>query len=473
MKIVKNYIYNASYQLLAIIVPLITSAYISRTLGPEGVGAYSFTNSIIQYFVLLANMGIGYYGNREIAYVRNDPKQMTRTFWEIQIVKTLLTICSYIIFVIFMFFYTRNKDYMWAQSLNLIAVAFDVTWLYQGIEDFKRIVLRNTLVRIIILISIFTFVRNNRDVIIYIILLGLSTFLGNLTLWPHLRRVLVPIKKIKLNPWKHMSPIFLLFIPQIATVVYLQLSRTMLGVMDSEVASGYYQYSDNLIRMVVTIVTATGTVMLPHVSNAFSNGNMQKVHSLLYKSFDFVSAISYPMMFGLAAVATTLAPKYYGPGYEPVGEAMMMETIIILMIGWSNVIGTQYLLPTKRTNYFTISVTIGAVVNMLLNFPLIYYWGLDGAVISTVISEAAVTLYQLIIVRNLFDLKKLFNANWKYLIVGIIMFTIVYSMNICLPASWGMIGLEIVTGIFLYIVGIIILRAPVIITLQEFLKKSN
>lgn len=471
MKIIKNYIYNASYQLLAIIVPLITSAYISRTLGPKGVGAYSFTNSIIQYFVLLANMGIGYYGNREIAYVRNNPKEMTQTFWEIQIVKTLLTICSYLLFIIFMFFYTRNKDYMWAQSLNLIAVAFDVTWLYQGIEDFKRIVLRNTLVRIIILISIFIFVKNDRDVMIYIILLGLSTFLGNLTLWPHLRKVLVFGNRVKLNPWKHISPVFLLFIPQIATVIYLQLSRTMLGVMDSEVASGYYQYSDNLIRMVVTIVTATGTVMLPHVSNAFSNGNMQKVQNLLYKSFDFVSAISYPMMFGLAAVATILAPKYYGPGYVPVGKAMMIETVIVLMIGWSNVIGTQYLLPTKRTNYFTISVTIGAIVNVLLNFPLIYYLGLNGAVISTVISEAAVTLYQLIIVRNLLNLKKLFNANWKYLVTGIIMFMVVYSMNIYLPTSWGMIGLEIVTGIFLYVSGIIILKASVIITLQEFLKK--
>ena len=141
------------------------------------------------------------------------------------------------------------------------------------------------------------------------------------------------------------------------------------------------------------------------------------------------------------------------------------------MIGWSNVIGTQYLLPTKRTNYFTISVTIGAIVNVLLNFPLIYYLGLNGAVISTVISEAAVTLYQLIIVRNLLNLKKLFNANWKYLVTGIIMFMVVYSMNIYLPASWGMIGLEIVTGIFLYVSGIIILKASVIITLQEFLKK--
>ena len=94
----------------------------------------------------------------------------------------------------------------------------------------------------------------------------------------------------------------------------------------------------------MALVTATGTVMLPHVANAVSKGNMREVNRMLYKSFDFVSAISYPMMFGLAAISLTLTPKYYGPGYNPVGPAMMIESIVILMIAWSNVLGVQYLL---------------------------------------------------------------------------------------------------------------------------------
>ena len=173
MKVIKNYLYNVGYQVLAIIVPLITSAYVSRVLRPEGVGANAFTNSIIQYFILFASMGIGYYGNRQIAYVRENRKKMAKTFWEIQIVKTIMTLASFIAFEIFMIFYTRQADYMWAQSINLVAVAFDISWFYEGIENFKVTVLKNSFVKIVSMIAIFVFIKNPSDVTLYIIFLAI------------------------------------------------------------------------------------------------------------------------------------------------------------------------------------------------------------------------------------------------------------------------------------------------------------
>lgn len=201
MRVIKNYLYNAGYQLLAIIVPLITSAYVSRVLRPAGVGANAFTNSIIQYFILFASMGIGYYGNRQIAYVRENRKKMARTFWEIQIVKTIMTLISYIAFLVFMLFYTRQAEYMWAQSINLIAVAFDISWFYEGIENFKVTVLKNSLVKIVSMIAIFVFIKNPGDITLYIIVLAVSTLLGNLTLWPNIRRDLPKINYKALKPW--------------------------------------------------------------------------------------------------------------------------------------------------------------------------------------------------------------------------------------------------------------------------------
>lgn len=276
MKVIRNYLYNVGYQVLAIIVPLITSAYVSRVLRPEGVGANAFTNSIIQYFILFASMGIGYYGNRQIAYVRDNRTKMAKTFWEIQIVKTMMTLVSIIAFEVFLIFYTRQFDYMLAQSLNLIAVAFDISWFYEGVENFKVTVLKNSLVKIISMIAIFLFIQGPHDVTLYIVVLALSTLLGNLTLWPDIYRDLPKIKIKDLNPWIHFLPMVELFIPQIATQVYVQLNRTMLGVMVNETASGYYQYSDNLVKLILALVTATGTVMLPHVANAVSRGDMKK-----------------------------------------------------------------------------------------------------------------------------------------------------------------------------------------------------
>lgn len=462
MKVVRNYLYNVGYQVLAIIVPLITAAYVSRVLRPVGVGANAFTNSIIQYFILFANMGIGYYGNRQIAYVRENRKKMAKTFWEIQIVKTIMTLLAFIAFEIFMLFYTRQSDYMWAQSINLMAVAFDISWFYEGIENFKVTVLKNSFVKIVSMIAIFVHIKGPNDVTLYIIILAVSTLLGNLTLWPNIKRDLSKISYKKLKPWPHFLPMAELFIPQIATQVYVQLNKTMLGGMVSETASGYYQYSDNLVKLILALVTATGTVMLPHVANAFSHGDMFHVNRMLYKSFDFVSAMAYPMMFGLAAISLTLVPKYYGPGYEPVGPAMMIESIVILMIAWSNVLGVQYLLPIHKQKQFTLSVTTGAIINLIMNIPLIYFFGLNGAMWSTVLSETGVTIYQLLAVRRLLSYKVLFNSSWKYLLSGVVMFIPVFWMNTHLKDSWLIMGLEILVGIVIYIVMVLILRAPII-----------
>lgn len=462
MKVIRNYLYNVGYQVLAIIVPLITSAYVSRVLRPEGVGANAFTNSIIQYFILFASMGIGYYGNRQIAYVRDNRTKMAKTFWEIQIVKTIMTLISIIAFEIFLIIYTRQFDYMLAQSLNLIAVAFDISWFYEGVENFKVTVLKNSLVKIVSMIAIFIFIKGPYDVTLYIVVLALSTLLGNLTLWPDIYRDLPKVKIKSLNPWVHFLPMVELFVPQIATQVYVQLNRTMLGVMVNETASGYYQYSDSLVKLILALVTATGTVMLPHVANAVSHGNMKKVNQMLYKSFDFVSAVAVPMMFGLAAISLTLAPKYYGPGYDPVGPAMMIESIVILMIAWSNVLGVQYLLPIHRQKQFTISVTVGAVINIILNFPLIHFYGLNGAMWATVLSEIGVTLYQLITVRGLLNYKALFGGIWKYLISGIVMFLPILWMNTHLKDSWLMMGLEVIVGIVIYVAMMIVLKASIV-----------
>lgn len=472
MRVVKNYLYNVGYQVLAIIVPLITSYYVSRVLSPDGVGANAFTNSIIQYFMLLANIGIGYYGNREIAYVRENRQAMAKTFWEIQIVKTIMTILSYLAFITFMFFYQGNQLYMWAQSINLIAVAFDISWLYEGIEDFRRTVLRNTFVKIVSMVAIFAFIKSSSDVALYIAILAISTFLGNLTLWPHTFKMLPGVNLASLKPLRHFKPTIAMFIPQIATQLYVQLNRTMLGLMVDQKASGFYQYSDNLVKLILAFVTATGTVMLPHVANAFAKHDMKKVHEMLYKSFDFVSALAYPMMFGIAGVSLTLAPLYYSAKYAPVGPAMLIESIVILMIGWSNVIGTQYLLPVNRVKDFTTSVTIGAVVNIILNFPFISLWGLNGAMWATLLSEVAVTGYQLYVVRKDLDLSLMFQSSWKYLLASGVMFVAVFGMNTHLKASWLWLICEVAVGVVIYAGLVYFLKAPIIDQAKNLISKK-
>lgn len=463
MKVVRNYLYNAGYQILALITPLITAPYISRTLKPHGVGIYADTSAWIQWFVLIASIGIALYGNREIAYVREDKEKLSRTFWEIQIIKLVMTIVAYVALVIFLKVYTKYTWYIWVQSINVLAATLDISWLYMGIEDFKRTVIRNTGVKILSLVLILSFVKTPNDVALYIFLTGFSVLLGNATLWPRLRIMLTRVKISSLRPWRHLKPSLALFVPQIATQIYLILNKNMLGIIVNSTAVGYYNNSDSLVKMVLALVTATGTVMLPNMASEFAKGNTDTVNKMLYKSFDFVTFISVAMAFGLAAVGLHGAPYFYGVGYDPVGRAIMIESIIIVIIGWSNVIGVQYLLPTNRVKEYTSSVILGAVVNVVLNYPLMSLWGLNGAMVSTIISELTVTMYQFWSVRKLIDFRIMFKNFPKYLIAGIIMFIPVFKINITVRTSIPSILLEVLLGMGIY-VGLQVLLKPTILS---------
>lgn len=471
MKVIRNYLYNAGYQVLALVLPLITSPYISRVLGPYKTGVNTYTYSIIQYFVLFAGLGISLYGNRQIAYVQNSKKEVSKIFYEIIVVEFLAVLASYIFFIFFMRFYSSNVTYMWLQSIYIVAVFFDISWLFMGLEDFKKIVIRNTLVKVVTVCFIFIFIKQPSDLNKYILILSLGTLVGNLTFWPYLKEILVRVNLKELKPLRHILPTISFFAPQVAIQIYAQLNKTMLGAMVSETSSSYYNYSDTLIKMVLSLITATGTVMLPHVASAFSKGETGKVNILVEKSFDYVSCLAIAMMFGIAGVSLHFGPYFYGPGYDPVGVVMMIESPIILLIAWSNVIGNQYLLPTNNVRYYTTSVVMGAIVNIILNIPLIIILGLDGAMISTVLSELAVTCYQLYCVRNKLNLKKLFINVPKYFLAGILMFLPVFYLNIMLHTSILSIFVEVFLGVVIYVVILLILKPTILDDITKIVMK--
>lgn len=462
MKIVKNYLYNVGYNILILLTPLLTVPYISRVLGPTGVGINATTNSVITYFLLAGTVGITIYGNREIAFIREDFEKRSQVFWEIELLQITTIGLAYLAFCIFLFFQNQLKMYFFYQSFLIIAGAFDISWFFMGLEDFKKTVLRNILVKIISLFAIFVLVKTKNDVGIYILILSLSQLLGNVTLWPYLNRIVRVPKIATLHIFKHLKPSLSLFIPQVAITIYLAVNKTMLWQLDSVTASGYYDYSDKLIKLVLAIVTSTGTVMLPHIANLYARKKMKQVKEYLYISFDFVLFITIPMCFGIAALATSLAPWFFGSEFTMVNKLLMIEAPVIILIGLSNVIGQQYLLPTKQTRTYTVSVVLGSVTNIVINIPLILKYGVYGAMIATLLSELTVTSYQLIKVRTALKLSKLFANVGKYMFAAVIMFMQVYVLNICVKISAISLFFQIIIGLLIYIGMICILQPSIL-----------
>ncbi|MFV1022970.1 flippase [Latilactobacillus sakei] len=462
MKIIKNYLYNVFYQVFVLLVPLITMPYIARVLGPTGVGITSFTNSNAQYFILAGSIGVSLYGNRQIAYYRDNKSKASQIFWEVFLMRMITILASLIAFFVFLGFEKEYHQAYLMQSILIIAAAFDISWFFMGFENFKVTVLRNMIIKLISLACIFIFVRGKGDLTLYIAVLSISQLIGNITLFPHLRRYINLPDWQNLRIWRHFKPSLVLFVPQIATQVYLILNKTMVGKMVSVEAAGFYDNSDKVVKMVLAIVTATGTVMLPRVANTFAKGDHEQVKKYLYQSFDFVSAVSIPMMFGIAAIAPQFSIMFFGKAFSSVGELMMVESIVIITIAWSNVLGVQYLLPTNHNKEYTISVTIGAFVNIVLNIPMILWMGTTGAMVATVISEISVTGYQLYVVRNTLNINKLFNETWKYMIAGLAMFFAIYAINMFCKMTMFMLFCEVIIGIVIYGVVLLFTRANIL-----------
>lgn len=443
-------------------VPLLTTPYLARVLGPNGVGINSYTNSIMQYFVLFGCLGTNLYANRKIAFVRDNEDELSKTFWEIFILRILMLSMSFVIFLFFVFSSNSQYEaYYVAQSITLVATMFDVSWFFMGIENFSVTVVRNFIVKIITLICIFAFVKSSSDLFLYILIISLSLLFGNLTMIPNLNKYVKKIDVKSINIKNHLLPSLLLFIPEVATQIYLVLNKTMLGIIISVQASGFYDQSDKIIKIVLAIVTATGTVMLPHVANAFINGDRSKTKEYLYDCFSIVTMISVPLFMGIASVSSKLVPLFFSSKFISVAPLLRIESIVILLIAWSNAIGVQYLLPTNQTKKYTTSVILGSIANLLLNVPFIIFFNTLGAIFATVLSELVVTIYQLYSIKKQISFKSLFKGIYKYMLSGIVMFVVTSFLNDLWPLTWGYLFMEIFVGAFVYILLTIILKANV------------
>lgn len=460
--VTKNYIYNLIYQILVMILPLITTPYVSRVLGAEGVGIYSYTISIVTYFILFGSLGIAMYAQREIAYVQDDEFKRSKIFWEVYILRAITLAISMIVF--YFIFATTGEYSMYYKILvlEILANMIDVSSFFQGMEEFKKIIKRNLIVKAISIASIFLFIKTSADLNKYLLIYVLSTLIGNLSLCLYLPKYITKVQIKSLDLKKHLKPTIALFIPQIATQIYTVLDKTMIGSMIIDKAEvGYYEQSQKIVKIILTIVTSLGTVMLPRIANKFAKGQEKEIKKNILTSFNFAYFLAIPMVFGLVAVSKDLIPWFLGEGFEKSIYITYVISPIILIIGLSNVVGTQYLIPTMRQKHYTISVIAGAVTNLIFNFIFIPKLMSVGAAIGTVIAEIVVTVIQFYYIRKEYNLKEVIFMSKKYVISAVLMLILILVSNKLLLTNISVVlrmCIDVVCGVGIYFISLIILK---------------
>lgn len=474
----KNYLYNLSYQILAIILPLITTPYLSRVLGAENIGIYSYSLSITTYFILFGSLGVAMYGQREIAYIQDSIKKRSKVFFEIILIRSITLGISLLLFYFTFCLNGQYSVYYKILILEIIAHAIDISWYFQGLEEFKKTVIRNTIIKLISVLCIFTLVKTSNDLNRYFIIYVLSTFFGNLSLWIYLPKYIKKTNIKDLNIIRHIRPILMLFIPQIATQIYTVLDKTMIGAIIADKAEvGYYEQAQKIIKLLLTIATSLGTVMMPRIASTFASGNKQKVREYMNNSFTFIIMLVLPLMFGIISISNNFVPLFYGAGYGKVTPLLCILSSIVVLIGLSNVTGTQFLLPTKQQNKYTLSVIIGAIVNFTLNLILIKKFASIGASIATVIAELSVTITQFILIRKEVQALEVFKKSYKYMIAAIIMFICSNFIDCLISSNLLSIFLQTSISIIIYFGVLFLLKDKMIleglIILKEKFRKKD
>lgn len=448
----KNFSYNIIYQILILILPLITAPYVSRVIGAEGNGIYSYTYSIVQYFALFAMLGLNNYGNRTVAKCRDNKEKLSREFSSIYVLQLLTTISMVILYLAYIYLFdNRYITFALIQLIYLVSTCFDINWLFFGLEKFKLTVTRNTIIKIVSAVSIFAFVKTKEDLTIYAILMTGASLFSQLSLWPFVRKEVKFAKPKWKEVIKHLKPNIILFIPVIAVSVYKIMDKIMLGSMSTIENVGYYEYAERILNMPISIITALGTVMLPRISNLVANGENNTIKIYIDKSMDFMMFLSVAICFGLIVVSPEFIPIFLGNEFIRTGEVIQYLAITIVFISWANVIRTQYLIPNEKDKSYIISVLIGAFVNFSINLLLIPKYEVMGATIGTILAEFAVMLYQTIAVRKELDIKKYLRYLVKYTISGIIMYIIIVNLKNIIQNQYLLILSQILMGGLIYL----------------------
>lgn len=471
-RIAKNYIYNLAYQIFILIVPLATAPYLTRVLGANNMGTYSYINSYASIISTLSLLGIYNYGVRQLAYIRDNRKRFNAAFWEIIILRIILAVIGTLTY-----FSLANKSYKGLLILYypwIIASYIDLSWVFVAVEDMKPTVLKNFLAKIISVVGIFIFVKTRNDVWIYILLLSASTLLANISLFPQLKKYIGKPKVKLLNLKNHITGTILLFLPQVASLLYLQIDKIMIEGMTGALNEiSFYDQAEKIVKIPMTFITVASTVMLPRLANEFSKGNRKTIEKYIINISNYTLAFSFPMAVGIMAIAKQFVPWYLGTEYIPTATAIIIIAPLIISNTLAGISGSQYFVATNKMKIVIFSNVVAAILNILLNAVLIPKYGYIGAAMASVISSYSIVIMQYIRLNKDIKISKILKNMPRYFANSVVMAGVIFLCTYKAPEKIYVTFIQILIGFVVYLTLMILEKDSIIVEVKKKIKEKR
>lgn len=398
-----NFIMNVLLTLSSFLFPMLTFPYVSRILGPEGIGKVSFAQSIISYFTLFAQLGIPSYGIRICAQNRDNKEELSRIVQELTIISLVMTAIVYgVLFVSIELVdrFRNEKMLILISSASILFGSLGMEWMYKGLEQYAYITTRSLAFKVISVILMFALVHAKDDYLIYG---SISVFASSVS---ELLNLINARKYIHLKPCghyhfsRHLKAVGIFLAMSCATTIYTNLDTVMLGFMTTDADVGYYNAAVKMKIILVSMVTSLGTVLLPRASYYVKNHQSAEFSRVLAKSFRFVAMVSLPAAVYFILFAKQGVLFLSGDAYLAATAPMQLIMPTIVLIGFSNVTGIQILVPLGGEKYVLYSEIAGAVVDIVINALLIPTMAASGAAIGTTIAEVVVLIVQLYFIKK-------------------------------------------------------------------------
>lgn len=457
----RNYMYHTAFQILSLITPLVTTPYISRVLEADGIGQYSFAYTLVQYFVFVGNLGFSTYAQIETAKCGDNKRERSQLFWEVVVLRTMTTsICTGLYYLIILIGFKSNITLYLILSGLLISGIFDISWFYYGLEDFRTVTLRNIAVKLAGIAGIFAFVKKKEDLYIYALILTGTNLIGSIVIWFQINDEIERPDWNSLQLKKHLKPAIEFFIPNIATMIYTMLDKTMIGLFAENYSeNGYYEQAHKIEQMLVQLLLSISVVMRSRMAYLFKENKIEEIKNKIKDTITFLLFISLPMCFGLMAVAEDLVSWFLGSGFQKCVALIRIFAVLLVIIAISNCISNCYLLVCGKQKKFTIGTYAGAFVNMFMNLILIPRYGSIGAAIASVCGELAILGIFYYYSREYFRLSKFYKNLSVYLFAAAIMVIVVIVIQNGIQLS-GFPGLavQLLFGAFSYFCVLLFLR---------------
>lgn len=439
------------YELLIILLPIITSPYIARVVGADGLGTYSFYYSIAYYFYLFALLGIKNYGNRSIAIAREDQKKMDRVFSGILFFHIFISAICVVAYIVYVVLFSTNKIIASIMLMLVLSALFDISWFYFGIEKFKITVSVNSILKILSTALIFVLVKHSSDLWIYCAIIAGSSLLSQLVLWLPLNKYVNIVKVSNREIMSHCKPLCVLFIPAIAVSLYKYMDKIMIGSISTKVQLGFYENSEKIINIALTVISSFGIVMLPKMTNLFRKNSKDSM-KYIQISMNYVMCLAFGLAGGLAGIAFVFSPVFWGKEFVDCAILISGLAITIPFNAFANVVRTQYLIPMSRDKEYTITVFVGAIVNFVANSLLIGRYGAVGAMWGTIIAEIMVCILQVSMVRHNLPIKLYIKEICPYLFFSLLMYGLVRYIGSISMKNVGTLIAQIVYGACFYLI---------------------